>query len=475
MYICRIVVIAMRDRFLLKIYLVILLVFTSSTVAYSQYNSEEELKKAADKFFAEENYIEALPLFSQLLSTYPKDLNYNYKYGACYLYGTRDKEKAINYLSFAVSRPNVDPLAYYYLAKAYHHNYEFASAIVYFNKYKGKTTSKEHQKYEIDRQIEMCKNGQQLLKKINKIGVISKKEIKESEFFRSYDLRGLQGKVIVKPDEFKMKVDKKENEYSILYSDPNLNVVVFSSYGDKGSNKDIYKIEKIGINQFSDPISLGDVINTPYDEDYAFLHPDGKTLYFSSKGHNSMGGYDIFKSIYDNASGTWSTPVNLDFPINTPDDDILYISDIDNQLAYFASSRASKQNELTVYKVKVEPEPLHNPIIKGLFVSEENPSLKNATISIVDAMDNTKYGVYNTDENNGEYLLTFPADEKKYKLIVETTNDAPIHSAIIELPKMTGFKLLKQELLLVGTGDNEKLVIKNLFDCLLYTSPSPRD
>ncbi|HEY9084156.1 MAG TPA: hypothetical protein VIN73_12550 [Vicingaceae bacterium] len=454
----------MLDRFLLKIYLVLLLVFASSTVAYSQYNSEEELKKAADKFFAEENYIEALPLFSQLLSTYPKDLNYNYKYGACYLYATRDKEKAINYLSFAASRPNVDPLAYYYLAKAYHHNYEFASAIVYFNKYKGKTSSKEHQKYEIYRQIEMCKNGQQLLKKINKIGVISKKEIKESEFFRSYDLRGLQGKVIVKPDEFKMKVDKKENEYSILYSDPNLNVVVFSSYGDKGSNKDIYKIEKIGINQFSDPISLGDVINTPYDEDYAFLHPDGKTLYFSSKGHNSMGGYDIFKSIYDDASATWSAPVNLDFPINTPDDDILYISDIDNQLAYFASSRASKQNELTVYKVKVEPEPLHNPIIKGLFVSEENPSLKNATISIVDAMDNTKYGVYNTDENSGEYLLTFPADEKKYKLIVETTNEAPIHSAIIELPKMTEFKLLKQELLLVGTGDNEKLVIKNLFD-----------
>ncbi len=454
----------MLDRLLLKIYLVLLLVFASSTVVYSQYNSEEELKKAADEFFEEENFIEALPLYSQLLSTYPKDLNYNYKYGACYLYATRDKEKAINYLSFAASRPNVDPLAYYYLAKAYHHNYEFASAIVYFNKYKGKTSSKEHEKYAIDRQIEMCKNGQQLLKKINKIGVISKKEIKESEFFRSYDLRGLQGKVIVKPDEFKMKVDKKQNEYSILYSDPNLNVVVFSSYGDKGSNKDIYKIEKIGINQFSDPISLGDVINTPFDEDYAFLHPDGKTLYFSSKGHNSMGGYDIFKSIYDKASETWSAPVNLDFPINTPDDDILYISDIDNQLAYFASSRASKQKELTVYKVKVEPEPLHNPIIKGLFVSEENPSLKNATISIVDAMDNTKYGVYNTDENSGEYLLTFPADEKKYKLIVETTNDAPIHSAIIELPKMTEFKLLKQELLLVGTGDNEKLVIKNLFD-----------
>lgn len=454
----------MNYKIILKISLVFLLGIVSINTTLAQYNSEEELKKAADKFFEEENYIEALPLFSQLLSTYPKDLNYNYKYGACYLFATRDKEKALNYLTFAASKPNVDPLAYYFLARAYHHNYEFKSAIVYYNKYKGKTGTKEHQKYQIDRRIEMCNNGQQLLKKINKIGVISKKEIKESEFFRSYDLRGLQGKVIVKPDEFKQKMDKKLNEYSILYSDPNLNFIVFSSYGDKGDNKDIYKIEKIGINQFSDPISLGNVINTPYDEDYAFLHPDGKTLYFSSKGHNSMGGYDIFKSTYDNASGTWSTPVNLDFPINTPDDDILYISDIDNQLAYFASSRASKQKELTVYKVKVEPQPLHNPIIKGLFVSEENPNMKNATISIVDAMDNTKYGVYATDNKSGEYLLTFPADAKKYKIIVETTNEAPIHSAIIELPKMNEFKLLKQELLLVGSGDNEKLVVKNLFD-----------
>src|SRR5690606_12459381 len=65
---------------------------------------------------------------------------------------------------------------------------------------------------------------------------------------------------------------------------------------------------------------------------------------------------------------------------------------------------------------------------------------------------------------SGEYLLTFPADAKKYKIIVETTNEAPIHSAIIELPKMNEFKLLKQELLLVGSGDNEKLVVKNLFD-----------
>ncbi len=177
-----------------------------------------------------------------------------------------------------------------------------------------------------------------------------------------------------------------------------------------------------------------------------------------------MGGYDIFKSTYNAAAGTWSTPVNLDFPINTPDDDVLYISDIDNQLAYFASSRASKQGEMTVYRVKVEPEPVQNPMIKGMFLAEQNPNMKDATISVMDANTNTKLGVYQSDSKSGEYLLTFPKAETKYKLIVETTSDAPIHSAIIEIPAQTDFALLKQQLLLVGEGDNEKLVVKNMFD-----------
>jgi len=103
----------------LYIYLFLLCLLAFSSVSLAQYSSEEELKKAANTFFNEENFIEALPLFSQLLSTYPKDVNYNYKYGACYLFATRDKEKSINYLSFAVSKATVEILAYYYMAKDY--------------------------------------------------------------------------------------------------------------------------------------------------------------------------------------------------------------------------------------------------------------------------------------------------------------------------------------------------------------------
>ncbi|PCJ22917.1 MAG: hypothetical protein COA97_12705 [Flavobacteriales bacterium] len=448
-----------------KIILVVitLLFFTISSQA--QFSSEEELKTVANNMFKEEKYVEALPLFSQLLSLYPKDPSYNYKYGTCILYGSRNKDDALKYLKFAVTKANVDPIAFYFLAKAYHHNYQFSPAIVNFNKYKGKSTAKEHQKYKITRETEMCKNGERLLKSMTDIGVLSKKEIKKSDFFRSYKLYGIGGKIIVKPDEFKTKLDIKNNENSVIYLGEKKEMVVFSSYGKGGSRgKDIYKVVKLPDGKWSKPSSLSDNINSNYDEDYPFLHPDGKTLYFSSKGFNSMGGYDIFKSTFNPITGQWSSPENLDFPINTPDDDILYISDINNQLAYFASSRESKQGEITVYKVTVDSPPIENSVIKGFFISESNPNMKSATITVKHAEKDRRYGVYKTHDVTGEYLLTFPKNGGKFKILVETTGGAPVHSAIIELPVLDGFRSLKQELRLVGEGDDEKLVVKNLFD-----------
>ncbi len=436
----------------------------SFTVVNAQYASQEELKSAADKFFVEEDYVQALPLFSQLLSLYPKDPNYNFKYGACYLFANREKEDALKYLKFAVSKPNVNPQAFYFMGLAYQHEYQFSAAELNFNKFREKGSPKDVQYFQVDRKIEMCKNGATLLKSMTDIGVLSKKEIKQSEFFRSYDLRGIGGKIIVKPDEFKTKLDLKKNETSIIHLGENPTMVVFSSYGnDEKNGKDIYKVVKLPNGDWSKPTPF-QKINTKYDEDYPFLHPDGKTLYFSSKGYNSMGGYDIFKSTLDPLTGEWSYPENLDFPINTPDDDILFISDIDNQLAYFASSRASIKGELTVYKVQVDRQPAENTVVKGIFIAENNPSMKSATISIVDAEKDRKYGVFNTNRDNGEYLLVFPGNGGKFKILVETTNDSPIHSAIIELPKLDGFRALKQELRLVGEGDNQKLVVKNLFN-----------
>lgn len=448
-----------------KIILVAVLMLIATISSFAQYNSEEELKEGAAELFDEGKYNKALPLYSQLLSTYPKDVNYNFKYGTCLLIGSEKKDDALKYLKYSVTKSTVDPLANYFLAKAYHHNYEFSPAIVYYNKFKEKGNSKDIQRYDVDREIAMCKNGENLIKSMTDIGVLSKKNIRATDFFRSYDLKGIGGKIIVKPDEFKTKLDKKKNETSIIYLGEKRDMVVFSSYGNNGSNgKDIFKVVKLPNGEWSKPTLLLGKINSKFDEDYPFLHPNGNTLYFCSKGFNSMGGYDVFKSTKDPRTGEWGYPENMDFPINTPDDDILYISDIDNELAYFASSRASKQDELTVYRVTVDAPPVENSIVKGFFLAEADPGMRDATITIRDVEKDRRYGVYKTHSETGEYLLVFPSNGGKFKILVETKNDAPIHSATIELPVLDGFRALKQELRLVGTGDDEKLVVKNLFD-----------
>ena len=445
------------------VFAIVLMIFSIN--AKAQYSSEEELKEAANQFFSDENYIEALPLFTQLLSTYPKDPNYNYKYGASALFAKNDKQKPLKYLKFAVSRANVDPIAYYFLAKAQHLNYNFDAAIVYYNKFKSKGSAKDIQRFSVSRQVEMCENGKSLLKSIVDIGVIDKKEIKETEFFRSYALKGINGKVTVKPDDFMSKLDRKKKENSLIYIGGTKEKIIFSSYGKtENSGRDLFSIERSADGGWSEPTTLGLGINTKYDENYPFLHPDGKTLYFCSKGYNSMGGYDVFKSVFNSGTGAWSKPENLDFPINTPGDDVMYISDEDNKLAYFASSRASKQGKLIVYHVTVDSKPNIKSVVKGIFLAEENPSMKSATITIRDVEKDKRYAVYTTHDVTGEYMLVFPSNGGKFKILVETTNDAPVHSAIIEIPKLDDERALKQELILVGTGDDEKLVVKNLFD-----------
>ncbi|HEY4798034.1 MAG TPA: hypothetical protein VII99_03055, partial [Bacteroidia bacterium] len=94
--------------------------------AFSQnvFSSEDDLKKQANKLFEDEDFTKAYPLFSQLLSLYPKDPQYNYKFGTCLLFSSSDKSKAIPYIEFAAKRQkqDVDKEVFFYLGKAYHLN-----------------------------------------------------------------------------------------------------------------------------------------------------------------------------------------------------------------------------------------------------------------------------------------------------------------------------------------------------------------
>jgi outer membrane protein OmpA-like peptidoglycan-associated protein len=104
--------------------------------------------------------------------------------------------------------------------------------------------------------------------------------------------------------------------------------------------------------------NLGPTINTEYDEDGPFIDIQGTHLYFSSRGHKGMGGHDIFRTELD-ATNEWSEPVNLGYPINTPDDDIYFISSVDGTRAYYSSVREDGMGYTDIYVITV-PEGLEN-------------------------------------------------------------------------------------------------------------------
>lgn len=129
---------------------------------------------------------------------------------------------------------------------------------------------------------------------------------------------------------------------------------------------DIYYVTKKPDSTWSKPKMLKGRINTDEDEDAPFISADGKTMYFSSRGHSSMGGYDVYKTTMG-ADGKWSKPENLGYPINTPDDDVYYYLSAVTNHAYISSYRSGGYGEKDLYEIT----PVESVTIAGSIVEEK--------------------------------------------------------------------------------------------------------
>ncbi len=345
------------------IYSLLFFYFTSLTVhhAFCQSKPKEvtSLEKRAEAYFREGKYVMAKDVYSTLLSNYPKDPFYSYRFGVCLMYGDRrDPEKPIQYLELASRSPDMEPEVFYYLGKAYHFNYRFVDAIRMYEKYLGLAKSSRAGSFGVERDIGMCRNGLYLLSRVKDIVVIDKKEVRRTDFQRSYVLSGFTGEYLRKPDVFLTKQDRRKKESGLVFFPAGQEFVLFSGYGDDHRDqRDLYLSRLMPDQTWSKAAKLPGAVNSPYDEDYPYLLPDGKTLYFSSRGHNSMGGYDIFRSLLDTVTGMWGEPENMDFAVNTPYDDLLFVADPDGKYAFFASDRSTAGEKITVYLVRADQRP----------------------------------------------------------------------------------------------------------------------
>jgi Tol biopolymer transport system component len=178
-------------------------------------------------------------------------------------------------------------------------------------------------------------------------------------------------------------------------------------------NSDIWMSVRKTKTEWDTPVNLGAEINSPYDEAGLFLAPDGKTLFFCSNGANSMGSYDIFRTVC--TDGKWSKPENLGYPINTTKRDGPLVLGADTRYAYFSSDRLGGFGENDIYKIDLQDYALLEKdfkkqtanslsIVKGLVRDGiEGRSVEGAEISFTnDAGEKVSL----LTNENGEYLIT---------------------------------------------------------------------
>ncbi|MDX2174050.1 MAG: hypothetical protein SFY56_13185 [Bacteroidota bacterium] len=421
----------------------------------------EENKKPIEalKAFNAGNFEESVNLYSAILKNDQQDPFANYYYGVSLFKLNKNIAKAINSLQIASSTKDVPNDVYLYLGKAYHLSYIFQDAIIALEEYKKRAKPTDIDKYNVPLLISNCKSGAELITEQINIEILKRTPIVEENILTTYNPEVIGDRLKYKTDAFKSIIDKKKAAKQLLCS-IDRNEYVHVSYGDKeGNGMDLYKNKALPSGTISPSQNLGKEINTPYDENYPYIAKDGNTLYFSSKGHNSMGGYDIFKCTRPDNQSPWSAPINMGFPINSTYDDIMFIPDSLNNFAWMCSNR--KNNRLEYIHMKLPKGNVENSVVKGVFSTADSVPQRDAIITVYNFSTKEIAGVYKTNTQTGKYLMILTAGNK-YEMMIESSG-YPEMSTIFEIPQKKGDFALKQVIKFQKDFDKKSLKVNNYF------------
>ncbi|MCC7302928.1 MAG: OmpA family protein [Bacteroidia bacterium] len=296
-----------------------------------------------------------------------------------------------------------------------------------------------------------------------------------------------------KPDKVSSNVNTKSHESSAsLSADGTTLYFVTNKEGGIGLH-DIYYVKKDEKGKWGKPVNLGPVINTKYNEESVFIHPDGKTLYFSSEGHTSSGGYDIFKSIYNEKTLQWSAPENLGYPVNSPDDDIDFVLSASGKHGYYSSFKMDGYGEKDIYMITflgAEKPPLLNnednllastaapvkeqvsmqkveiltaqlTILKGTITDAFTKKPLDADIELVDNQLGKVIATFKSNSATGKYLVSLPAG-KNYGIAVKKDGYL-FHSENFDIPMTASYQDVVKDIELKNVKVGTKIVLRNIF------------
>jgi outer membrane protein OmpA-like peptidoglycan-associated protein len=303
------------------------------------------------------------------------------------------------------------------------------------------------------------------------------------------------------PEPVKIGINGKATETSFCIS-PSGEEIAFVSDRRKNSlgGKDIYFIRKKDKKRWSKPVNAGSSVNTEYDEESVRFSGRGDTLWFSSSGHNSMGGFDIFYSV-KNSLDIWGPAVNAGYPINTSWDELFYTpSPVDDSLGYFASNRSGGLGGLDIYSVHLLPPPPRPEIIVDTFpvvtlpdtifirdtvvvikeaapvvqpvkeqviyvigriTDAENGEPVLARIELIDLASDAVVSVSASSDSDGSYRIKLP-EKKDYMLNLRATGFLS-DMRRISVPASISADYITQDVALNKVKVGKKVVLKNIF------------
>ncbi len=300
----------------------------------------------------------------------------------------------------------------------------------------------------------------------------------------------LNGSAWSKPEHLGKSINSKAHETSVSMSyDGKLLYFISNREGGIGEG-DIYFCNTDGKGGWQMAQNIGSSLNTKYAEEGVFMHPDGKTLYFSSKGYNTMGGYDIFKSVYEN--GKWSTPENLGYPINGPEDDVFFVVSGSGYHGYFASAKAGGYGKTDIYRITFlgpEKQPLlmnednllasvaapvsdfkaekivskgpKMTMLKGIITDEQTKQPLEAQIDLIDNDKNELLATFKSNSATGKYLVSLPSG-KNYGIAVKKDGYL-FHSENFNLPATADFQEVEKNIELKKIDIGKTIVLRNIF------------
>ena len=298
----------------------------------------------------------------------------------------------------------------------------------------------------------------------------------------------LNGNAWDKPKKLSGRINTSSHESSASYSSDGHYLYFVSDREGGAGSSDIYKVNLEGKDT---PLNLGPAINTAYGEEGVFMHPDGKTMFFSSEGHNSMGGYDIFKSVLEN--GKWSEPENLGWPINTPDDDVFFVTSASGRHGYYSSDRPGGLGAKDIYRITFlgpEKQPLLNEedqllasrlapmkqtvlapavavataqvtILKGNVTDDATKQPLAAAIDLIDNTSGQTIATFRSNITSGKYLVSLPSGTN-YGIVVRQEGYL-FHSENFDLPTGAAFAEVVKDIPLKRLEIGTTIVLRNIF------------